>query len=477
MHILIIIVFIVFFTDAYQLFEIAGYGVNLVDFAFLAVIILFFKKMFWDGEELKFHLHPGLLFMLLLIFSAMLSGITPLIKGDTVQMIQFLKTSIHFIFLLLFTLICATYKIEAKTWTSAAQTWLIISLLINGFGVYQIFARAYDLPLAWLQFTNVSLTGRFSDDIESVKQLSLHYGDFYRATSIFSEPSALASFNVLIQALIIVPFIQRTKPFFRSKILSIVIFAVSLITLFLCFSMTGFVGMAMIICGILLFHWSKRLMPFFYILIASLIIIIATDSLVQSVAGTSVVDLFSKRLRGIFSEKQGIEGESIGVRLYSAKVGLEIWERHCLTGAGIGLTAYNNRKGVAFGDFSFIAVMAEMGLLGLIAFIGIFISLFITSGKYLLMRKARDDLPEDLKTWIGLLFFIMLHLFLINFISGNNLVSFVLWQIIAIVFSNINSVQKTMGKKVVAIKFLKKPLKISLNQGILHYLNFQNKIK
>ena len=475
MHILIIILFIVFFTDAYQLFELFGYGVNLVDFGFLAIILLFLKKMFWDGEELRFHFHSGLFFILALILAAMVSGITPLIKGDTVQMIQFFKTSIHFIFLILFTLICATYKLETRTWTAAAQTWLILSLLINIFGIYQIFARAYDLPLAWLQYTNVNLTGRFSDDIEAVKQLSLHYGDFYRATSIFSEPSALASFNIVIQAFIIVPFIQRTKPFFRSNTLTSIIFAISLITLFLCFSMTGFVGMALIIGGVFIFHWSKRLVPFLYIFIASLIIIIATDNLIHSIAGTSVVDLFSKRITGIFSEKQGTEGESVGVRLHSAEVGLDIWERHWLIGTGIGLTAYNNREDVEFGEFSFIAALAEMGLIGIIAFTGLFVSLFLTTGKLLIFQKARDDLPEDLKRWSGLLFFIMLHLFLINFISGNNLVSFVLWQLIAIVFANINAIQIHNGGKQVVFKFVKKPLKNSLNHGILHHIKIQNK--
>ncbi|ROL59283.1 O-antigen ligase domain-containing protein [Bacteroidetes/Chlorobi group bacterium ChocPot_Mid] len=475
MHILFIILFIVYFTHSYQLFEIFGYGVNLIDFAYLAIILLFLKKMIWDGEELKFHLHPGLVFIMALIFAAVISGLTPLIKGDTIHIIQFFKTSSHFIFLLILTLICSVYKIETKTWTAVAQTWLILSLLINIFGIYQIFARAYDLPLAWLQYTNISLTGRYTDDMDTVRQLSLRYGDFFRATSIFSEPSALASFNVLIQAFIIIPFIQRTKPFFKSKSLTAVIFSFSLIALLLAFSMTGFVGMGLMVAGIVIFHWSKRLKPFAIGFLASIIIIVATDDIIESLSGTSVVGLFSKRIRGIFTERQGTEGESYNVRLFSAKVGLEIWEKHWLIGSGIGLTAYNNTKGVQFGDFAFISAMAEMGLIGLIAFVGIFVSLFITTAKFLLLQKARDDLPDDLKRWSGLLFFIMLQLFLINFISGNNLVSFVLWQTISIVYANINTIQIYRGKKTISMKFIKKPLKISLNQSILHFVNSQNK--
>ncbi|MFC2130182.1 O-antigen ligase family protein [Bacteroidota bacterium] len=475
MHILIVILFITFFTDVIQLFEVGGYGVNLIDFAFLSIFIVFLKRLIWDGIELKFSVHPGLIFLIAIVFAALLSGLTPLFKGSTPQMIQYLKTTVHFLYLVFFTFICAFYKIETRTWTAFVKVWLILSIFINVFGIYQIFARAYDLPLAWLQFTNVSLTGRSSEDIESVKQLSLHYGSFFRATSIFTEPSALASFNILIQVFLIVPFVQKMKPFFKSKLLNIIIFVISLITLFLCFSMTGFVGMALIIGGIFIFHWSRRLIPFVAGFLGSIIILFATDSFIESYSGVSVISLFSKRLSGVFSETQSTAGESIGVRLKSAEVGIDIWERHFLIGSGLGLTAYNNREGVEFGDFSFVAALAEMGLTGLLAFVGIFISLFIITGRFLLRIKEKDDIPDDLKRWSGILFFMMLHLFLINFISGNNLVSFVLWLLVGVIFANIRQIYIETGKKTYLIKFLKKPLKISLNQSILRYLRLNTK--
>jgi O-antigen ligase len=476
MHVLIIILFFAFFTDVIQFFEIGGYGVNLVDFALLAVFILFLKKVIWDGEELKFTVHPGVFFLVMIIFAAIISGITPLMKGSTPQMIQFLKTSAHFLFLVLFTLMCSFYRIDTKAWNGFVKCWLILSIFINLFGIYQIFARAYDLPLAWLQFTNISLTGRSSDDMNAVQQLSLQYSGFFRATSIFTEPSALASFNILIQIFIIIPFVQKTKPFLKSGFLRALIFVISLITLLLCFSMTGFVGMGLIIAGVFVFHWSKRLIPFIVGILASVIVIFTTDSFVESYTGVSVVKLFSKRIGGILTGRQGTEGESVGVRVKSAEVGIDIWEKHFLIGTGIGLTAYNNREDVEFGDFSFIAAMAEMGLLGLIAFVGIFGSLFVISIKFLLRQKIIKDISDDLKRWSGLLFFVMLHLFLINFISGNNLVSFILWQFLAVVYANINEINISSGKRHHTIKLVKQPMKNKLNISISKYLTVNKAI-
>ncbi len=459
MNKLIIILFIFFFTDVFQLFEIAGYGVTLIDIGLLSIYLLFFKRMIWDGDKLQFPIHPGLIFLLVLPITALISGFTPFIKGSTPQIIQYIKTFAHFNFLIFFTITTALYKIETKAWTNFVRVWLILSIFINLFGVYQIIARAYDLPLAWIQFTNVSLTGRFSDDIESVQQLSLKYGNFYRATSIFTEPSALASFNLLIQIFLIIPFIQKTTPFIKSKIISSIVFAISLIALFLCFSMTGFVGMLMIITPIFIFHRSKRLYPFFFGIIASILIIIGTDNLIKNFTSISVVELFSKRISGLLFKKQGTEGESFDVRLKSGKVGIEIWEDHFLIGAGLGLTAYNNNKGVEFGDFSVTAALAEMGLLGSIAFVGMFFGLFWTTTKLMYKIRNKDDLSDEDKRWSGILFYMMIHLFLINFISGNNLVVFVLWQLVAIVFANLNQILTKLGYKNYEISFVRIPLK------------------
>src|SRR3989339_233051 len=99
MHFLIVLLFIVYFTDIFQFFEISGYGVNLIDFTFLALFLVFLKRIIWDGEEMKFTYHPALIFFILLLSTSIISGIVPLVKGETIQITQYIKTTIHFLFL------------------------------------------------------------------------------------------------------------------------------------------------------------------------------------------------------------------------------------------------------------------------------------------------------------------------------------------------------------------------------------------
>lgn len=468
------IVFIAYFTDVFQLFGVGSYGVTLLDFAVLSFYLVFLKRIIWDGYKLKFPTNSATIFFLLIFVSAIISGFMPLLKGSTPQMIQYLKTFIHFLFIGFFAFICGFYKINLKYWNNVVKIWLVLSIAINLFGIYQIFARAYDLPLAWLQFTNISLTGRATDDISSVRQLSLHYGNFFRATSIFTEPSSLASFNLVIQIFLIIPFVQKVKPFLQSNILSIIVFVISIITLFLCFSMTGFVGMILILTGVFLFNRPKKLMPIVIGFIATILVIIATDSAIEKYSGVSVVKLFSKRITGLVTKKQGTEGESYGVRLHSGKMGVEIWESHPFIGTGLGLTSYNNKEGVEFGDFSFIAALAEMGLVGFISFTGLFIALFLITGRMILNRKKLSVLPEELARWSGIIFYLMIYQFLINFISGNNLVSYSLWIFIGLIFSIIQQYDKS---KIMTIQLMNRPLKDMLNKNLEKYILMKSREK
>ena len=473
MGITLYIIFIAYFSDVFQLFEVGSYGVTFLDFAVLGFFIVFLKRIILDGEALEFPKNSAILFFGFILISAIISGFKPLIKGSTPEMIQFIKTFVHFLFIGFFAFIGGFYKIKLKHWNNVVKIWLVLSIFINLFGIYQIFARAFDLPLAWLQFTNVSLTGRSTNDMSYVRQLSLHYGNFFRATSIFTEPSSLASFNLVIQIFLIIPFVQKVKPFLKSKSLSISVFVISIITLFLCFSMTGFVGMMLILMGIFIFNRPKRILPFVVGLFATILVIIATDSVIEKYSGVSVVKLFSKRITGLVTKKQGTTGESVGVRLHSGKVGVEIWERNPIIGTGLGLTSYNNKEGVEFGDFSFIAALAEMGLLGFISFTGMFVALFIITGRILLRKQIFGQLDEELKRWSGIVFYLMIYLFLINFISGNNLVSYSLWLFIGLIFSIIKRYDKS---KIRTIKLMNRPLKTALNKNLGRYIE-NNKLK
>ncbi|MGA2298814.1 MAG: hypothetical protein ABSG15_14810, partial [FCB group bacterium] len=270
MNALVILIFASSLLYTFQVFSIGSYGVTTLDVLLGILILVFIKKIVWDGEKLKAGLHLGLFFYFGLFIAALLSGITPLQNGSMMMILQYFKSTIHFIFFGFFVFICAFYPFKEGLWTKVIKTFLIISIFINLFGIYQIVARAYDLPLAWLPITNISYVAKSDTDVSSINQLSLQFGNFFRATSIFSEPSTLAIFTSMNLIFIIVPFVQNLKPFLKSKNLNIAVFITNIAGLFLTFSLTGYIILALVIIGIIVLERTKRIISFIYITIISI---------------------------------------------------------------------------------------------------------------------------------------------------------------------------------------------------------------
>ena len=87
--------------------------------------------------------------------------------------------------------------------------------------------------------------------------------------------------------------------------------------------------------------------------------------------------------------------------------------------------------------------------------------------KILLRKKIPERLNEDLRRWSGIIFYLIIYQFLINFISGNNLVSYSLWLFIGLIFSIIQHYDKS---KIKTIKLMNRPLKKALNKNLGRYL-------
>lgn len=478
MHIAIILVFISYFLTPFQIFSVMNYGVTAIDLSLALCFLIFFKKLIWDGMKIKFVPNIAIFALVFILFSAIVTTIPVIISGDPKLLLQNFKTTIHFIFLVFFAVVNSFYPVESRTWTNVVRTWLIIGLFINLFAAYQIVARAYDLPLAWIDYTNVSFVPKSETEADPsmVRQLSLSYGDFFRATSIFSEPSALALFNIYMFIFIFVPWLQGRQPFFKSKTITYIFLAFSVVGLLIAYSMTGVVGLALVISGYFLLERVKNYSKVWKIAIFAVIVIFITDFAVKSYTQISVVELFQKRITGIVewgSETSiATPGESFGVRLESGGKSFEIWKENPIFGVGLGLTYYQG-KDIEFGDFGFLAAMAEMGLFGFFSFVGMFAILIAITAFFIKNPQKLSFLDEEEKRIAGISFYIMLLLFEINFITGNNLVTIGLWMPIAMIFFIINSYYIKKGENVRIFSLVKIPLKEQLSSNLTKYLNYK----
>jgi O-antigen ligase len=425
----------------------------------------------WDGEELRFSITPPLVFLIFMFFVVFISGITPLIEGRGDWIAQYFKTSIHFYFLAGMAIITAIYPVEMKTWKSIMKFWVVLALILNIFAIYQIIARATDLPLAWIEFNNVSFArGSTEGPADEIRQLSLHYGNFYRATSIFSEPSALGAFNSYILAFLLVPFVFNLKHYIKSKTLIVTTMIFTALGTFFTFSLTAILGAFSIMGGFLIMRKIQHLTRFLVILVSFFVIIILADSLFAENMGISVVELFTKRIEGILNISRGddkmVVGESFNVRRLSAKKALEVWKAYPILGIGAGLSYKNKINDLEFSDFTVFSILAEYGIVGLIAFLVFFTSLMMIAYRLARMKYDSKKYDDDERLMMHIPFFIMIVLFIINFISGNPFVVINDWAPLAIVMSVINFEYLSNKRNIIRFKLVKHPIKELLKKSL-----------
>ena len=466
MNILIQIIFLAYQFFIFQVFSLGTYGVTSLDLAAIIFYLFFlFKKIIWDGEPLKFHWNNSLFFLLGFIFAVLLSGVNPLYYGSNPVITQFFKTSLHFLFIISFTMICTFYRIDIKILNNIIRVWLMFSILVNSYAVYQLFARAFDFPLGWLPVTNITLGARGFVQDEGLKQLALHWESFFRATSIFYEPSSLAGFNNFTLLLLIVPFIQHREPFIKKQWLNVIVLIGAIIGLFVSFSLMGFLLIIVQIILMFILEWNKRILTFFYVLLSSIVFILILDISINLTFNTSILSLFEQRVSGIFlgksKKKEGTEGESYFTRVKNIKMNLKIWEENPLTGTGLGLMSFHTKREIMFSDVTVFAVMTETGVIGLILFLGIFFYLFKYSLRFIFQKISYEKLSEDLKRFNGLLLYMMVYHFFVNFFWGNQLVANGLWLLISLVFAIINITGIELNQNVKTIHLMSNPFKSS----------------
>ncbi len=476
MQILIILSIVAYSLESYQVFSVVGHSLTPFDVITLFMFILFLKKIVWDGVELKIAKNPALLFYFLFHFAVVLSGFTPLLKGDSSQIIQYLKSFSHFNLTLLFATVCGLFEIKNETWIKAIKVWLILNLFINIFGVYQIVARAFDLPFAWLSSTNSALSLRgMAGNVEDITQLSLQFKNFYRATSIYSEPSALASVNVISLTFLLIPLLTRTQHFFKSKWFTNTLIGVSLITSLTTFSLTGLLGLTIVLGTLVFIEFRKVIKPFFISLLIAGGLMLIADDIIETYSGTSVVDLFANRvltISGIEKDhSKAMMGESFYTRASNIGISVKGGLKHPIIGNGLGLTYYATDKEILFSDSSIASIFCETGIIGTFIFTGLFASFIFYGFRYYFLARNSTNPDVNNKLYLVLPFLVLFFMEL-NYLTSNQLINMSVWLFMSMFISLINNKMFEQGKFYRLILF-KTPIKELFSKSLVAYINFE----
>jgi len=440
-----ILTFITQFFFGYSLFYISNYGVTLLDLNVLFCLFLFFVSIQFLRKKFDVAInYPNVLFLAFNIL-ILISIINPLFNGTTPEVTQNLKSLIHYYFVVSFVFLTLLDYITPKTYYKIVIILILILVLLNLYGIYQLFARAYDLPFSWVTYTNRGLLSRL-EVVGDVYQASTAYGAFYRATSIFTEPSALASWNVYLFLYLAIPWIQFRQGFVKNNKLLLFLIIINLTTLFLTYSLTGLAGFIAILILITLIERFQSYKFLFHISIITIFTIFLTNHILAENLNIDLLRLFYYRVENIFTfGRDEMAGESFSGRLLNAISTIKVWQTSPLIGVGLGLIGYQKGFVGLFSDTAVLSVLAEAGFFNFLLFNALLYSLFFSSLK--LYKKIRNDqtIPLDEKKVIGIVPYITMFEIIRCTFTANILIYFILWMNLSFAFFVLNYYRKYLG--------------------------------
>jgi len=353
----------------FQLFAVAGYGFTFTDLILVIIYTTVFYQFFFKKRKFSFPDFQIIFPLIGLIGAIIFSGLGLLTWGNIVTLIQFFKTFLHFTFVAFWGFVLLGAETKTNAYFKMIKVILYSSLVVNIYAIYQLFARIYDLPLSYIPITNQQFLNRgFAIQYGEISQIVLKFENFYRATSIFSEPSTLAYFNVTNLIFMIVPGALKLKPFIEKRWVYILILSFIVISLFLTFSLTG-LSLIIVFLLTLIIHtkikFGKILVNFIYFVL----ILVVSDTILSSFTQISVLDLFYQRVSGlIVPQKNGkgmITGESAPERISSFSNAMTLFQESPIFGIGIGNTYYHPKSNARFAQSAFFGFLSETGIIGI----------------------------------------------------------------------------------------------------------------
>jgi O-antigen ligase len=116
-----------------------------------------------------------------------------------------------------------------------------------------------------------------------------------------------------------------------------------------------------------------------------------------------------------------------------------------------------------------------MGILGGLAILGLFFSLLITTLKLYKRNNQEEKITGDQKLLLGIILYLAIFQIILNFVTSNLLINFVLWLTLGMIFSIISDIKlKTEGEAYI-ISLFQNPLKIQLKTA-LAYIKANSKL-
>ncbi len=439
----------------FQIAQLGTFGMAPVEVLFVGFWLYLPLHLFIAGKPLRLPINLEYVALSSFVAATFISCFSVVFDGEYKLHQQVIKTMLHFLFVVGVMYMHGHLRITPAMISGILRFYLSLGIALSFYAIYQVPARIMDWPFAWIEITNVS----YQEDVEfatGISQLALRFENFYRATSIYSEPSALGYASVLQIVVALVPIVRRSRHVLRTKWAVALSLSTSIVALFLAFSMTGLLVMSSCLTLIVI-RYPKRVLPrLLPVLVATAIGIAAVDAIVSSYVNVSVLGMFSARIESYltgsaFKDDIGsIAGESATQRYDDAMVAVEVWKEYPIFGYGPGCFRHHPLGRMHNSDFpsnSFATVLVDSGLVGLLSFLAMFGG-FLLAAISLERRWSRAGFAEkypEMDTVVAIAPVLMVGFLVVNF-SGNNVINAVYWLHFVTVVAALQFARKALGE-------------------------------
>lgn len=251
--------------------------------------------------------------------------------------------------------------------------------------------------------------------------------------------------------------------FLRSAALNWLTFAVYVAVLFLTFSLTGLAGVGLVCLLVFLLERGRRVFKILYGAVIIVACLSVVDILVAPITKISILELFGKRIVGIIEYGNNpygehTSGESFESRSEGIAIAADIWEYYPINGTGLGRFSQAppaQRKDIWFSTSTYSSVLAELGTIGFLVMLVLFVS---TTALVLYWYRQRHQFTPELRRQLGIMPYFFILMTFLNF-TGNGFISTSLWQFFGLVFLVTNNARREAGQPFVEFYLVRTPLR------------------
>jgi len=262
----------------------------------------------------------------------------------------------------------STLRVERKHLRRLVYVFLGISLVVSIYAMYQSLARMYDLPLAYLTIYNPSLSPEEGAKITRGGQ----FGIFLRPSAFFTEPSRLGQF--LLTPTLFSLFLCISSPRRWNRTYLLLTFILTVSAFILAFSMGAYIAMGGAVAVGLLMRGVRKYS--IRVILTSVGAVVVLSFLFYPILGYFLGEMMWVRIvahlqvfgiSDVYTQSP-FASTSVGNRLARAQEGFQVWWNHPLLGVGLNNFERFYPPDVTGLQSAFVKSLAEMGILGGIAF-------------------------------------------------------------------------------------------------------------